>query len=94
MEFESDFTEGLLASGSDNSEPEDVSYEMTLSDKIGDWARNFGISLVALTALLGILCLSHPDLPKDSRTLLRTTTKYFIQEKEGGKYYFWHHPFT
>lgn len=95
MEFEDDYTEGLLASGSDSSEPEDEIYEMSLSDKIADWARHFGISLVALTALLGILCLSHPDLPKDGRTLLRTTTKYSIQEKAGGKILlFWHHPFT
>lgn len=34
-----------------------------------------GIALVALTALLGILRLFHPDLPKDGGTLLRTTTK-------------------
>lgn len=88
MEFESDYTEGLLASGSDSSEPEDEIYEMSLSDKIADWARHFGISLVALTALLGILRLSHSELPKDGRTLLRTTTKYSIQEKAGGKYYY------
>ncbi|KAK7126254.1 hypothetical protein R3I93_021590 [Phoxinus phoxinus] len=87
-EFESDYTEGLLASGSDSSEPEDEIYETSLSDKIADWARHFGISLVALSALLGILRLSHPDLPKDGRTLLRTKTKYSIQEKAGGKYYY------
>ncbi|XDV25602.1 hypothetical protein PO909_029493 [Leuciscus waleckii] len=61
---------------------------MSLSDKIADWARHFGISLVALTALLGILRLSHSELPKDGRTLLRTMTKYSIQEKAGGKYYY------
>ncbi|KAK7120053.1 hypothetical protein R3I94_020166 [Phoxinus phoxinus] len=78
----------VLASGSDSSEPEDEIYETSLSDKIADWARHFGISLVALSALLGILRLSHPDLPKDGRTLLRTKTKYSIQEKAGGKYYY------
>lgn len=37
-----------------------------------NWALEYGITLVALTALLPILRFHHPTLPKDARTLLNT----------------------
>ena len=71
-------------SGSD-SEPDVPS--PSLSDNIANWAVRFGISMVALTALLSILNLTHPNLPKDGRTLLKTKVHYDIQEKAGGNYH-------
>ncbi|KAL2095636.1 hypothetical protein ACEWY4_007784 [Coilia grayii] len=73
-------------SGSECDDDVDLN-ETSLSDNIANWATSFGISLVALTALLGILRITHPNLPKDGRTLLRTKTQYAIQEKAGGQYY-------
>lgn len=58
------------------------------SDSISNWAITFCISLVALTALLGIHRTCHPNLPKDARTLLRTKTKYSIQERAGRQYHY------
>lgn len=43
---------------------------------------------MALTALLGILKLHHPYLPKDGRTLLKTSTSYSIQNVAGGTYHY------
>ncbi|KAK0156029.1 hypothetical protein N1851_001424 [Merluccius polli] len=43
--------------------------------------------MVALTVLLSILNLTHPNLPKDGRTLLKTKVHYDIQEKAGGNYH-------
>ncbi|CAM4722162.1 unnamed protein product [Leuciscus chuanchicus] len=57
-------------------------------DSLRNWALTFGVSLVALTALLSLLRLYHPDLPKDARTLLKTTTTYSIERKCEGLYYY------
>ncbi|CAL8254935.1 unnamed protein product [Arctogadus glacialis] len=57
----------------------------SLSDNIANWAVRFGISMFALTALLSILNITHPTLPKDGRTLLKTKVHYDIQEKAGGE---------
>lgn len=64
------------------------SQRFSLTDSISNWAIQFGISLVALTALLGIVRICHPDLPKDARTILRTQTKYSILERAGGQYHY------
>lgn len=45
-----------------------------LGASLHNWSLTYGVSLVALTALLGLLRLYHPDLPKDARTLLKTKT--------------------
>jgi hypothetical protein len=57
--------------------------------KLCDWALLFGISHVALTALLMILRISLPDeqLPKDARTLLRTPRKTVIRKVSPGNYF-------
>ncbi|KAL1279273.1 hypothetical protein QQF64_025946 [Cirrhinus molitorella] len=77
----------IQTSDSENSDDE-LSETFSLSDSISNWAINFGISLVALTALLCILRSCHPDLPKDARTLLKTKTKYSILERAGGQYHY------
>lgn len=76
-------------SSSDLSESEEEGVEpCSLKDSICSWALTFGISLVALTALLSILRFYHPDLPKDARTILKTNTQYTIQNKVGGQYHY------
>lgn len=42
---------------------------------------------MSLGDLLQILRLSHPDLPKDPRTLLYTETSYNIMKICGGEYF-------
>ncbi|KAK0154734.1 hypothetical protein N1851_002949 [Merluccius polli] len=59
-----------------------------LGESLRNWALTFGVSLVALTALLGLLRLHHPDLPKDARTLLKTKVTYNIEKKCEGLYYY------
>ena len=80
-EEDMDFDDGDGTTCSD-SEPDVPS--PSLSDNIANWAVRFGISMVALTALLSILNITHPNLPKDGRTLLKTKVHYDIQEKAGG----------
>lgn len=53
-----------------------------LRASLADWAIEFG--MMALSALLSILKLHHPFLPKDGRTLLRTKTTYKIETLAGG----------
>ena len=83
-EEDMDFDDGDGTTCSD-SEPDVPS--PSLSDNIANWAMRFGISMVALTALLSILSITHPNLPKDGRTLLKTKVHYDIQEKAGGNYH-------
>jgi hypothetical protein len=58
-----------------------------LPERLADWARNFGIHLNALSALLSILHDDHPCLPKDARTLLGTVNVTGIRNVAGGEYY-------
>ena len=51
-----------------------------------NWANKHEISNVALSALLVILKVHFPDLPKDARTVLKTENKYRIKEISGGFY--------
>lgn len=55
-------------------------------DKIKEWAVFHSITNLALVDLLNILRVSHPDLPKDPRTLLRTETAYDILKNVVGSY--------
>ena len=75
-------------SDSDDSLNEENSDEPTnLSQSLSNWSVRFGISLVALSALLDILHPYFSDLPKDGRTLLKTKRVYDIRELGGGQYY-------
>ncbi|KAL3997086.1 hypothetical protein ACER0C_009742 [Sarotherodon galilaeus] len=51
------------------------------------WASTFSVLLVAVTALLGILHVFHPDLPKDARTVLRTQGQIRTMKMDGGDYH-------
>lgn len=59
-----------------------------LQSSLADWAIEFGISLIALTALLSILKIYHSPLPKDGRTLLKTKTSYNITSVAGGLFHY------
>ncbi|KAL2086019.1 hypothetical protein ACEWY4_017078 [Coilia grayii] len=67
----------------DNDEPE----QDFLIRSLKYWATTYSVSLVALSALLSILKVFHPTLPKDGRTLLGTQTHVPTIKIEGGEYY-------
>lgn len=59
-----------------------------LSGCLRDWATHFGISLIALSALLSILKAHHPSLPKDARTLLQTQIRHSIVSLGSGSFHY------
>lgn len=59
-----------------------------LLGSLGDWAVRFGVSLVALSALLSILRIYFPFLPKDGRSLLKTKTDYKVEMLAGGSFHY------
>lgn len=59
-----------------------------LQSSLEGWAIEFGISLIALSALLSILKIYHPSLPKDGRTLLKTNASYTISSIAGGMFHY------
>lgn len=63
------------------------SEETSLPQKLQHWASAFSVPLVAVTALLAILRIHYPDLPKDARTLLKTQAKIAVERVGGGEYY-------
>ncbi|XP_044222685.1 uncharacterized protein LOC122992804 [Thunnus albacares] len=79
--------EQVLVSESD-AEAEFSDEHVSLLDSLSNWALQFSVSLVALTALLSLLRVYHPELPKDARTILKTQVNYKIQEKCGGLYHY------
>ncbi|KAL7825214.1 hypothetical protein AOLI_G00324210 [Acnodon oligacanthus] len=81
-----DLSDGVDVSEEESDfEPEEPG---SLIHSLCNWALTFGVSLIAPTALLGLLRFCHPDLPKDTRTLLRTKTDLSIQKRCGGLYYY------
>ncbi|KAL7859101.1 hypothetical protein SRHO_G00142480 [Serrasalmus rhombeus] len=72
-----------IGSSSSDSGSEDSSHS-DLRSSLSDWAVEFGVSLVALSALLSILRVHHPFLPKDGRSLLKTRTEYVVEKTAGG----------
>lgn len=62
----------------------------SLSDELADWALQYNVSHVAVTALLKILRKTHLDLPKDSRTIFGTesvASAVAVKNVAGGSYY-------
>ena len=76
-------------SDSSDLEPDSVdeSFVDFLPGKLKDWAVKYQISNISLSELLAILKPICPILPKDPRTLLKTSTRYDIMEICGGQYY-------
>jgi hypothetical protein len=76
------------SSGSDLSDIEDeVVDDSVLTDDLAAWAADSQIPHNKIRGLLSVLLPFHPNLPKDPRTLLETTTSYEIQNIAGGSYY-------
>ncbi len=80
--------DGFSESASDESSDDDSPSALDLPSALSDWATRFGVSLVALTALLSILRVYHPFLPKDGRTLLKTKVTYVLEKVAGGSFYY------
>jgi hypothetical protein len=74
---------GITTDDSDDEQD----HAASLSDGLRNWAVHYGITLVALTALLTLLRAQHPFLPKDGRTLLRTRRSVIIDSRASGSYY-------
>ncbi|XP_049332101.1 uncharacterized protein LOC125799437 isoform X1 [Astyanax mexicanus] len=76
--------------GSDSSDSDccdNESNESMLLHQLKDWATTFSISLVGLTALLNLLRMYHPHLPRDGRTLLGTQSHVATRKVGNGEYY-------
>jgi hypothetical protein len=73
-----------------SSESDDNSECITdsIKDDLADWAVQYGIAHVAITALLSILRKMYPSLPKDSRSLVNRSnyTCLVTEEIAGGSY--------
>lgn len=75
-------------SDDEDNNDENANDEPTLRDKLATWALRFNVSHAQLSALLEILKPSHPDLPKDPRTLLSTSQHVKTVSVAGGDYYY------
>ena len=76
--------------GSDLDEIDELTEEEkaeNLGFELGLWASSFGISIVALSALLAVLRVYYPSLPKDPRTLLKTPRQTIVRQIDGGTYF-------
>ena len=78
-------------SSSDSSDDETISFN--LQNALAAWAVQFSITLCVLSALLLILRVFHPELPKDARTILKTKRNYAIERRAGGGFLFWYRQF-
>lgn len=90
-EMDLDSTEHSCSADSDSegSDPDDSDSEEieTLEDKLKNWAVEFNISLVALTALLCILNLHRCfSLPKDGTSIMKTPREVAIKPMDNGEY--------
>jgi hypothetical protein len=91
VQMENDHTDGSVA-GSDGDESDSHSdsdehqpSQDLLIRSLRYWATSYSISLVALSALLSILNLFHPRLPKDGRTLFGTQSHVATTQMQGGE---------
>lgn len=64
------------------------SYCDDLRSSLKGWALKYGISLIALSALLAILKVHFPMLPKDGRSLLSTVTSFKPKLISEGTYHY------
>lgn len=80
--------EETAASVEDQSDLQEPCSQRDLKSSLADWAIEFGISLIALPALLTILKVHQSSLAKDGRTLLKTKTSYSISSIAGGVFHY------
>ncbi|XP_076342244.1 uncharacterized protein LOC143242660 [Tachypleus tridentatus] len=74
-------------SDDDHNDDKGSDGEPDLADEIGSWAVKHKITHRALGDLLHILCKKNPSLPKDPRTLLKTSTSITVKPIAGGLYH-------
>jgi hypothetical protein len=75
----------IYVSSSDDDDDIDVDeMQCDTADGLRNWAVQSGITLVALSALLSLLRLYHPSLPKDARTIMKTVRNVEVDQKAGG----------
>ncbi|XP_076313124.1 uncharacterized protein LOC143226245 [Tachypleus tridentatus] len=74
-------------SDDDHNDDEGSDGEPDLADEIGSWAAKHKITHRAPGDLLHILCKKYPSLPKDPRTLLKTSTSITVKPIAGGLYH-------
>ena len=74
----------------DTDDDEDVGCEDSsrIQENLREWALTHRITHSALSDLLSVLQSSHPDLPKDARTLLSTKRSFETKCIAGGEYYY------
>jgi len=85
-EFEENWSEYDSDTVEEETQEEEDS-EANLVQKLGLWASAHNITIVALSALLSVLRVHHPSLPKHPKTLLKTPRQFNIKTVEGGSYY-------
>lgn len=63
--------------------------ELSLRDQLGRWCVHFRVSGTAFSVLLKILVIYGlaPDLPRDSRTVLKTARRVQTRQIPGGQYF-------
>ncbi|XP_060772163.1 uncharacterized protein LOC132883046 isoform X1 [Neoarius graeffei] len=85
---ESDSSSMSSEGDSDSHIDGDSFEESGLHQKLKHWAASFSVPLIAITALLTVLRTSHPELPKDARTLLGTKPAVPLQTVGNGEYFY------
>ncbi len=80
---DSDFGYREYASTDSEEEKED---EVTFREKLASWATKSGCGRSQIDDLLGILKDEGLDVPRDSRTLLKTPRQIQTQDNCGGQY--------
>lgn len=73
--------------GSSSESEDEFEKESRFKEHIAQWAANSLIPHNKVKGLLSVLREFHPNLPKDPRTLLGTSTSYQINSIAGGDYY-------
>jgi len=71
----------------DFSSSDNCDDDFELEDRLSEWARKFGVTHNSLRELLTVLIPLHPSLPKDPRTLLRTSNHIQIKQICCGLYH-------
>ncbi|KAJ8017971.1 hypothetical protein HOLleu_44293 [Holothuria leucospilota] len=88
LESNSDGEDMVPPIESSSSESDEYSEDdVGLTDGLAKWAVEHNISHAAISDLLVVLKKHHPELPKDPRTFLKTTTSYVTSSISGGEYY-------
>ena len=76
-----------LSSNSDTDDESSGAFKFDLASALSDWAVQYSITLTALSALLCILRLVDPSLPKDARTILKTPRNFKVERRAGGDFF-------